>query len=104
MSDKLFNLPQFLPPVVDKYLSYPTIFSLIVIFQGCFGGMGVIQTPSRLTKAINHPIFRFIFLSAIAYTASSDVETALFSVTIFLVFLHLLRTKEEKKKLNGVYF
>ena len=104
MSERLIHLPQVFPNFIDKYLGFPTVFTLVVLFQGCFGGMGVIHTPEALTKAINSPISRFIFLSAIAYTATSDIETAVFATVIFLVALHLLRTKKEKKALKGEYF
>ncbi len=102
---RLFDIPtNVIPPQVDKFMGFPVIFTLIVIFQGCFGGLGMIQTPARLEKLISSPIARFIFLFAIAYTASSDVETAVFSTVIFLVLMHLLRSEEERKKLNGQYF
>ena len=102
---RLFPIPtNVLPPQVDKFMGFPVIFTLIVVFQGCFGGLGMVQTPQRLENLISNPIARFIFLIAIAYTATSDVETAAFSTVLFLVFMHLLRTEEEKKKLNGQYF
>lgn len=97
---KLLNIPDIFPPWVDNFLTYPIIFSLLVIFQGCFGGMGVIQTPARLTNAINSPIARFIFLFCIAYTATTDIETAIVTVIIFLIFLQIIRTEEERKKLK----
>lgn len=97
---KLINIPAIFPPWVDNFLTYPIIFSLLVIFQGCFGGMGVIQTPTRLTNAINSPIARFIFLFCIAYTATTDIETAIVTVIIFLIFLQIIRTEEERKKLK----
>lgn len=104
MAERLINLPQVFPEFVDKYLGYPTIFTLVVLFQGCFGGMGIIQTPKALSDAVNSPISRFIFLCAIAYTASSDIETAIFATVIFLVLLHVLRTKKEKEQIKKVYF
>ena len=104
MSERLINLPQVFPNFIDKYLSYPTVFTLVVLFQGCFGGMGIIQTPKALSDAIHTPISRFIFLSAIAYTATSDIETAVFATVIFLVLLHLLRSKKERDNLKGQYF
>ena len=102
---RLFPIPtNVLPPEVDKFMGFPVIFTLIVLFQGCFGGLGIVQTPKRLEGLISHPIARFIFLFAIAYTATSDVETAAFATVLFLVGMHLLRSEEEKKKLNGQYF
>ncbi len=86
----------------DKFAARPLIFTLIVIFQGCFGGMGVVQTPEKLTKLVNSPIARAIFVTAIAYTATSDVETAIIATFIFFVFLHLLRTEDEKKKMDSL--
>ena len=82
----------------DKFAGMPTFFTLIVIFQGCFGGMGVVQTPERLTKAVDHPVMRALFVCAIAYTATSDIETAVLCTTIFFVFLHFMRTEEERKQ------
>ena len=49
---KLIDIPQLLPNFVDKYLGVPTVFTLIVIFQGCFGGMGMIQTPKLSLKLL----------------------------------------------------
>ena len=82
----------------DKFAGMPTFFTLIVIFQGCFGGMGVVQTPERLTKAVDHPVMRALFVCAIAYTATSDIETAVLCTAIFFVFLHFMRTEEERKQ------
>ena len=102
---RLFPIPtDVLPPQFDKFMGFPVIFTLIVVFQGCFGGLGIVQTPKKLETLISNPVARFIFLFAIAYTATSDVETAAFSTVLFLVGMHLLRTEEEKKKLNGQYF
>ena len=102
-SHKLINIPKLFPDWVDNFLTYPIIFSGIVIFQGCFGGMGVVQTPKRLTKLINSPIARFLFLCCIAYTATTDAETAILTVVIFLLFLHFLRTPEERKELKSYF-
>ena len=82
----------------DKFAGMPTFFTLIVIFQGCFGGMGVVQTPERLVKAVDHPVMRALFVCAIAYTATSDIETAVFCTLVFFVFLHFMRTEEERKQ------
>jgi hypothetical protein len=103
--DKLLEVPipkDFFPRAWDKFLSVPLIFTLVVIFQGCFGGLGVPQTPSRLSNfAKEYPIARVMFVSAIAYTASQDLETAIYSTLIFFVLMHMLRTKEEVKELGS---
>jgi hypothetical protein len=100
--EKLFHIPEFMPEYFDKYMGMPTIFTFIVIFQGCFGGNGVKQTPKALTYLLqNHnisPIVRFLFVFAIGYTATSDIETALIVTVSFFTFLHLLRTSEERKE------
>lgn len=92
-----------LPRSWDKFLSLPLVFSFIVLFQGCFGGLGVVQTPEFMNK-YNRPATRFFFLFLIAYTASQDIETALVSVAVFFAFLHLVRTPEERKKVKFPYF
>ena len=103
MSEKLIDIPQIFPTMFDKLGGTPTIISLIVLFQGCFGGMGIKQTPKKLQDAIDYPINRFLFLTAISYTATGDIETALFATGLFVILLHMLRTKEEKEQLDGAY-
>ena len=88
---------------VDNFLSLPVIFTLIVITQGCFGGNGVGQTPEAVSKIFKSQYARFLFIFLIAYTATSDIETATVSTMIFFIVLHMLRTEEEKKEL-GSYF
>ena len=87
----------------DNFLSLPIMFTLIVITQGCFGGNGVAQTPEAITKIFKSQYARFLFIFLIAYTATSDIETAAVSTMIFFIVLYLLRTEEEKKEL-GSYF
>ena len=89
--------------MVDKVLSLPVIFTLIVITQGCFGGNGVGQTPKRIENLFKNKFARFVFIFLIAYTATSDIETALVTTFVFFLILHLSRTKEEKKEF-GSYF
>ena len=103
MDNKVFiKIPKFLPFNLDPYLTSPSLFSLIVLFQGCFGGSAVTQTPKRLTDALLKypisPFIRFMFLLAIAYTATSQLETAIIFTCIYILFLQLIRTKEEREK------
>lgn len=96
-----FKIPtNILPDWIDKYGSTPFVISLIVIFQGCFGGMGVVQTPALLKTLTNNPIFRFVFVCAIAYTATTDIETAVVTTGVFFACLHMIRTKEERQKMS----
>lgn len=100
---RLFEIPtNVFPPIVDRVLSLPTLFSLVVLFQGCFGGLGVAETPVILETLSKNPIVRFVFLAAISYTATSDIETALFATTLFFIILHLLRTEEERKTMKHI--
>ena len=99
---KLLEIPNdIFPSIIDKVLGLPAIFTMIVLFQGCFGGMGVIETPELLTKMSENPFIRFFFLSAIAYTATADLETALVVTVLFFIILHLLRSKDERKKMKS---
>lgn len=88
---------------LDNFLSLPIMFTLIVITQGCFGGNGVVQTPAAVTNLFKSQYARFLFIFLIAYTATSDIETAAVSTAVFFIVLHLLRTDEEKKEV-GSYF
>ena len=91
-------------PIIDKVLALPTLFTLVVLFQGVFGGMGIPKIPNILTKIQNHWLGRFFFCLCIGYTATADIETAVFSTFLFFVIIHLLRTKEEKKESKAWIF
>ena len=47
---------------VDKFLSLPIVFTLIVITQGCFGGNGVGQTPKAISDIFSSQFARFLFI------------------------------------------
>ena len=91
------------PKAIEKYLNITIVLSLITIFQGCFGAMGVAQVPQRLKNAFNNPITRFIFVGAISYTATKDLETAIVTTLVFFTLMYLLRTKEEQKKIGFLW-
>lgn len=88
--------------IIEKFLNLPLLFTLIVIFQGSFGSMGVKQQPQALVKLLDNFYARFIFVMAIAFTASGDLEIAALSTFVFFLILHLLRTEEEKKQVKYV--
>ena len=103
MADEtLVNIPTFFHPSFDKYMGMPTVFTFIVLFQGCFGGLGIAQTPKALDDLLNtkthSPIWRFLFVCAIGYTATSDLETACIVTVAFFAFLHIIRSPEERKE------
>ena len=101
LSSKAYQITHL--DMVDRVLSLPVIFTLIVITQGCFGGNGVGQTPKRIENLFKNKYARFVFIFLISYTATSDIETAIITTIIFFLILHLSRTKEEKKEF-GSYF
>jgi hypothetical protein len=75
----------------------PILFSLIILYQGLFSG-NAIQIPERLRVLFDNKTFRFISLMLIAFSATKDIEYALFSTLIFLSVMYALRTPEERKK------
>ena len=91
------------PKSFEKYMNIPIMISLITIFQGCFGGMGIAQVPQRLKNTLNHPLSRFIFVAAIAYTATKDLEISIVTTLIFFTLMYLLRTKEEQKQVGFLW-
>jgi len=98
LSAHLFNIPtNIFPPIFDKYMGTPVLFSLIVLFQGCFGGMGLIKVPDKIVELAKQPLARIIYLLLISYTATSDLEVALFAVCLFLGLMYLAKSDEERK-------
>ena len=90
-----------LPNIGQKYeylLNAPVIFSLLVIFQGIFGGNSIKIIPEKLLKLFENPWFRIMGIFLIAYTATLEIEMAVLSTVIFTVFINLLRTEEERKQ------
>lgn len=81
----------------------PLIFSFIVLFQGCFGGMGIVQCPKVLKEAIKTPLFRFLYVNCIAYTATQNIQISVFATFCFFTFLHCLRTEGERKRMKYYY-
>jgi hypothetical protein len=79
------------------------LFSLLVVCQGLFGGMGLLQVPEKVASLFDMAAARFIIISCIAFTATKSSRTA--SMTALLVFstMHLLRSSDEKKDMNGMF-
>ena len=103
MSNKLVPnfLGQYSNSVESLSKQYGLVFSLIVLYQGLFGGISLSQKPVRLVSLPKNPFFKFLTMTAIAFTATKDIETAIVSVLMFLLILHLLRTPEERKTNKG---
>ena len=77
------------------------LFSLIVMYQGLFGGLSIKNPPKMITKFADNDVFKFITLIAIAFTASKDIEIAIVSVIAFVILINLARTPEERKANGG---
>ena len=54
--------------------------------------------PEFIKKFTKKPLFRFIFIWAIAFTTSGNADKSLIITTVYVLILHFMKTKEEKKK------
>lgn len=77
--------------------SQPVFFSLIILYQGLFAG-NAIEIPKRLKVLFGNKVFRFVSLMLIAFSATKDIEYALFSTVIFVAVIYGLKTPAERKK------
>ena len=85
---------------VEKFIKrYTVVFSLIVMYQGLFGGMSLKYQPSRLKKMSKNVAFKILTMTCIAFTATQDIEISLMSVLLFITLLYLIKTPAERK--NG---
>ena len=75
----------------------PIVFSLIIMYQGLFSG-NAFKVPDRLMSLFENKAFRFISLMLIAFSATRDIEYALFSTLIFLSVMYAFKTPEEREK------
>jgi len=75
----------------------PIVFSLIIMYQGLFSG-NAFKVPDRLMALFENKAFRFISLMLIAFSATRDIEYALFSTLIFLSVMYAFKTPEEREK------
>jgi hypothetical protein len=79
----------------------PILFSLIILYQGLFAG-NAIKIPMRLQVLFENKAFRLGSLMLIAFSATQDVEYAVFSTLIFLTMMYTLRTPEEREKVGFI--
>lgn len=86
-----------IPAKYEKIIKLPIIITLIVIFQGSFGGLGMIQIPKMLTDLQKYAVVRFFYIFTIALTATQDIEISALCTLIFFIFIYLLKDEEEKQ-------
>ena len=77
---------------------YSIIFTLIVMYQGLFGGMSLKNKPQRLEKLGANIYFKYFTLFCIAFTATQDIEISLLSIVVFVMLFNAVRTTEEREK------
>lgn len=87
--------------VIESFFNkFGIAFTILVMYQGLFGGMVISTPPKVLKRMTQNTIFKIFTLFCVAFTATKDVELALVSTCVFLLILHLMRTPEEKKKVG----
>ena len=80
---------RLVPDSVDVFLGSPTIFTMIVITQGLFGGAGLEYTPNFVKKLQKNAAARVLFITLVAYTATSDAETAIVCTLVYYVCFYV---------------
>lgn len=97
------TIPKVLPLQVDMLLNQSLIVSLVILFQGCFGGTGIGVVPGVIKNLNQSMLGRIFLLSCIGFAATRSVESAILSAVIFGLFMHLLRTPEERAEQGGIF-
>ena len=80
---------------------YSVAFTLIVMYQGLFGGLSLKQQPAAITSLQDNMLFKMFTLFCIAFTATKDIEVSLVSVLIFIIVINSLRTRSEREVAGG---
>ena len=63
--------------------------------------MGIAQVPQRLKNTLNHPLSRFIFVAAIAYTATKDLEISI--VTNYYSLINVFIKNKRRTKTSWIF-
>ena len=77
---------------------YSVLFTLIVMYQGLFGGMSLQTKPILLQNLSKNMYFKYFTLFCIAFSATKDVEISLMSIVAFVILMNFARTPEEREK------
>jgi hypothetical protein len=82
---------------IEFHLNNKYVFTVLVLVQALFGSYGLVDTPVRIQNLYKHQIFRLFLLFTIAYTATNQIEISALGISSLLIFIHLLRTPEERE-------
>ena len=86
---------------LEKFFKqYGIAFTLLVMYQGLFGGLSLSAKPALLESLSGQLWFKIFTLFCIAFTATKDIETSLISVVLFIGIIHLLRTPKEREDVS----
>lgn len=90
---------------VEKFFKkYGIAFTLLVMYQGLFGGLSLSNKPKIISQLSQQMWFKLLTLFCIAFSATRDIETSLISIVLFIMIIHTLRTPSEREdvSLNNV--
>ena len=75
-------------------------FGFLVMYETIFGRNthGIIEVPEKLSIFLEKKSVKALSLYLIAFASTKDIEQSFFVMIMFLVFVHLWRTPEERKK------
>lgn len=96
---QLFNVFTGFEAFVKKY---GIVFSLIVMFQGLFGGSVLSQSPQFFTHLATNTFYKLFVLFCVAFTATKDVETSILAVLVFIILINVARTPQEREEAGGI--
>ena len=86
---------------IETYFKkYGILFTILVMYQGLFGGLSLSNRPGILDKLSTNIWFKFFTLFCIAFSATRDIETSLISLLLFIALLHILRSPEEREDVS----
>lgn len=96
MISTYFNNVKKLQIFEKTFRSNQVLFTLLILYQGLFGAL-FMNPPEILVKQKDNKIFKVIQILSVAFAATRDVEVAVFSTILFLVFINTLRKPRERK-------
>jgi hypothetical protein len=87
--------------VIENYIKkYGIVFTLIVMYQGLFGGLSISHKPKVFTKLSQNFYFKLFNLFCIAFTATRDIEISLISLVLFLIILYFIRLADDREDVS----